>query len=146
MSMLGCIVYTNLLFFFCFSVQYPQSALLWYNISMHEYPITQHIIEIAEKHCRDAKATRVRAIDLVIGDYSGYVGSSVQMYFDIISEGTLCEGATVNIEHVKPKLRCTSCGALFERQLLSFACPECGGEGEPTEIGKEFYIDTIEVE
>ncbi|MBQ6401248.1 MAG: hydrogenase maturation nickel metallochaperone HypA [Firmicutes bacterium] len=113
---------------------------------MHELPITQHIIEICEKHCREAGAQRVRLVKLVIGDYSGYVGSSVQMYFDIISEGTLCEGAQVEIEHVKPKLRCPSCGTLFQRQLLSFACPECGTDGEPTEIGKEFYIDSIEVE
>ncbi len=113
---------------------------------MHELPITEHIIEIAEKHCREAGAGRVRRVNLVIGDYSGYVGSSVRLYFDVISEGTLCEGAEVSIEHVKPKLRCTSCGKLFERSLLSFACPFCGADGEPTEIGKEFYIDSIEVE
>ena len=113
---------------------------------MHELPITEHIIKLAEKHCRDAGGKRVVRIDLVIGDYSGYVGSSVQMYFDVISEGTLCEGAIINIEHVKPKLRCPGCGNLFERELLSFACPDCGTDGEPTEIGKEFYIDTIEIE
>ena len=112
---------------------------------MHELPITEHIIEIAEKHCRDAGGERVVRVDLVIGDYSGYVGSSVQMYFDIISEGTLCEGAEVHIEHVKPKLKCPSCGTLFERELLSFACPNCGTDGEPTDIGKEFYIDTIQI-
>jgi len=26
------------------------------------------------------------------------------------------------------------------------ACPKCGVDGEPTEIGKEFYIEEIEVE
>ena len=113
---------------------------------MHELPITQHIIEIAEKHCRDAGGSRVRRVDLVIGDYSGYVGSSVQMYFDVISEGTLCDGAEIVIEHVKPKLECPSCGEIFEREPLSFACPKCGTDGRPTEIGKEFYIDSIEIE
>lgn len=58
---------------------------------MHEYPITQQIIKIAEEHCRKAEGSRVTKINLVIGDYSGYVGSSVQMYFDVISEGTMCE-------------------------------------------------------
>jgi len=115
-------------------------------MSMHELPITEHIIEIAEKHCRENGGSRVLRVDLVIGDYSGYVGSSVQMYFDVISRGTVCEGAQVHIEHVKPRLRCPSCGELFERELLSFACPKCGTDGEPTEIGKEFYIDTIEIE
>lgn len=115
-------------------------------MDMHELPITQHIIKIAEKHCKDNGGSHVTKVNLVIGDYSGYVGDSVQMYFDIISEGTLCEGATVHIEHIEPKLRCNRCGQLFKKQLLSFDCPYCDGQGEMTEIGKEFYIDTIEIE
>ncbi len=113
---------------------------------MHEYPITQQIIKIASKHCEESGGAKVSKINLVIGDYSGYVGSSVQMYFDIIAEGTICEGAEVSIRHIKPKLRCADCGALFEKQLLSFTCPECGGQGGPTDIGKEFYIESIEIE
>ena len=113
---------------------------------MHEYPITQQIIKIAENHAREADAEKVTAVNLVVGDYSGFIGDSIQMYFDIISEGTLCEGAEIRIQRVKPKLRCSSCGELFERKLFSFECPKCGGEGGPTEIGKEFYIDSIEVQ
>lgn len=113
---------------------------------MHEYPITQQIIKICEKHCREANAARVTKVKLVIGDYSGYVGDSVHMYFDLIGEGTLCEGAEVEITHVKPKLRCSQCGELFYKPMMSFACPKCGGEGGPTDIGKEFYIESIEVE
>ncbi|MCQ4638347.1 hydrogenase maturation nickel metallochaperone HypA [Anaerovorax odorimutans] len=113
---------------------------------MHEYPITEQIIKIAEKHCREAGAKKVTKVKLVIGDYSGYVGDSVHMYFDLIGEGTLCEGADVEIRHVKPKLKCSQCGELFEKKLMSFACPKCGADGGPTDIGKEFYIESIEVE
>lgn len=113
---------------------------------MHEYPITQQIIKIAETHAKEAGAAKVSAINLVVGDYSGFIGESIQMYFDIISEGTLCDGAKVHIERVKPKLKCSQCGAYFERKAFSFDCPICGGAGGPTEIGKEFYIDSIEVE
>lgn len=113
---------------------------------MHEYPITEQIIKIAEKHCIKAGGNRVTKVELVIGDYSGYVGESVQMYFDIIAEGTICDGATVEIEHIEPKLRCAECGELFKKRPLTFDCPSCGGQGEPTEIGKEFYIKSIEIE
>ena len=61
-------------------------------------------------------------------------------------EGTLCEKAEVAIEHIKPKLKCSECGELFEKKLLSFDCPKCGGQGGPTDIGKEFYIESIEIE
>ena len=98
------------------------------------------------KALQEAEAEKVTKVKLVIGDYSGYVGDSVHMYFDLIAEGTLCEGAEVEIVHVKPKLKCPSCGCLFEKKMMSFACPQCGTDGEPTDIGKEFYIDSIEVE
>ncbi|HMM06076.1 MAG TPA: hydrogenase maturation nickel metallochaperone HypA [Clostridiales bacterium] len=113
---------------------------------MHEYPITQQIIKIAENHAKEAGAAKVTAIHLVVGEYSGFIGESIQMYFDVISEDTLCHGAKIDIQRVKPKLQCNQCGAYFERRAFSFQCPECGGEGGPTEIGKEFYIDSIEVE
>lgn len=113
---------------------------------MHELPVTQHIIKIAEANCRENNGKRVTGIDLVVGDYSGFIGDSIMMYFDIISEGTLCEEAAINIQRIKPKYRCQSCGHLFERKLLSFACPLCGAEGSPTEIGKEFYIESVEIE
>lgn len=113
---------------------------------MHEYPITQQIVKIAENHAKEAHAQKVRSIDLVCGDYSGFIGDSIQMYFDIISEGTLCEGAEIHIKRVKPQLMCEKCGTYFERKPFSFQCPACGGEGGPTDIGKEFYIDSIEVE
>lgn len=113
---------------------------------MHEYPITQQIIKICEKHCLEAEAQKVKLVKLVVGDYSGFIGESIQMYFDIISEGTVCSGAKLEIIRVKPKLRCPSCGKNFERAPMSFACPYCGTDGQPTKIGKEFYIEEIEVE
>lgn len=113
---------------------------------MHEYPITQQIIKIAAKRCNDAGADTVKKITVVVGDYSGFVGESIDMYFKVISEGTICEGAEIAIERVEPKLKCASCGELFKRKPMSFACPNCGADGEPTEIGKEFYIKEIEVE
>jgi hydrogenase nickel incorporation protein HypA/HybF len=113
---------------------------------MHEYPITKRIIQIAEEHAKKEGASRIILINHVVGDYSGFIGESVSMYFDIISEGTLCEGAALNIRRVAPMLRCRSCGELFKKVPFSFECPKCKGEGGPTEIGKEFYIESIEVE
>ena len=112
---------------------------------MHEYPVTVRIVEIAEETAEKRKA-KVRRIDLVVGKDSGFIGESIQMYFDIVAEGTRCEGAKLVIEGVEPRLRCTQCGELFARRLYSFACPSCGGEGEPTAIGKEFYIKSMELE
>lgn len=112
---------------------------------MHEYPITQQIIEIVSKYAQENQADEVKQINLVVGDYSGYVASSIELYFEIIAQGSVCEHAVLHIERVKPKLQCTTCGEYFERKPFSFTCPHCNGEGMPTDIGKEFYIKSIEV-
>lgn len=112
---------------------------------MHEYPITQRIIEIANEAALKNNANEVKQINLIVGDYSGYVASSIELYFDIIAEGSLCEHAKLNITRIKPELKCNCCGKLFIRKPFSFQCPFCGSEGNPTEIGKEFYIKSIEV-
>lgn len=112
---------------------------------MHEYPITQRIIETAQEYAMKNGAKEVKVINLVVGDYSGYVASSIELYFDIIAEGSLCEKAKLNIERVAPKLKCSKCGELFIRKPFHFECPYCQGEGSPTDIGQEFYIKSIEV-
>lgn len=112
---------------------------------MHEYPVTLEIVRIAEKTAREKGGT-VKAIHLVVGEDSGFIGESIQMYFDVISEGTLCEGALLTIKDIRPKMKCDRCGRLFERKRFSFTCPYCGGDGSPTDIGKEFYIESVDLE
>ncbi|HHV12658.1 MAG TPA: hydrogenase maturation nickel metallochaperone HypA [Clostridiales bacterium] len=112
---------------------------------MHEYPITQHIISVASEYAKKYGGTEVKVIHLVVGETSGYVSSSIELYFDIIAKGSLCEKAKLDIKRIAPKLKCNQCGELFVRKPFTFECPLCGGEGSPTEIGKEFYIKSIEI-
>ena len=70
---------------------------------MHDYPITERLVQMAEDHCRESGADRVVTIHLVCGDYSGFVPESIHMYFDLIAEGTRCDGAEIDIRRVKPK-------------------------------------------
>lgn len=116
------------------------------SIRVHEYPITRRIIEIADEYAKKNNANTVRRINLVVGDYSGYEAGSIELYFDIIAEGSLCEHAKLNIERVTPMLQCKQCKQLFVRKPFSFECPHCDGEGSQTEIGKEFYIKSIEID
>lgn len=113
---------------------------------MHEYPITEQIIKIASEKAKENNARSVTRITLVVGEYSGFIGDSIQMYFDIISKGTICEGAILDMENIKAKWKCPACDIYYIRKPLSFACPECGQDGEPTSIGKEFYVKNIEIE
>ncbi len=112
---------------------------------MHELPITRRIIEIASRAALERGGAKIAKIQLVVGDASGCMADSIQLYFDLISAGTPCEGASLSFERIRSMLMCETCGRLFERKPFDFTCP-CGGQGRPTEIGREFYVKAIEVE
>lgn len=84
---------------------------------MHEYAVTQSMIAMAVEEANKAEASRIIEIRLVIGDLSTIIDDSVQMYFDIMSEGTLAEGAKLVFNRVKAEFKCKTCGEVLSSQL-----------------------------
>lgn len=113
---------------------------------MHEYAITKSIVNIAVKEAEKADAQKITEIKLVIGDLSTVVDESVSLYFDIIAKDTIAEGAKLSFRRVPVQFKCGTCGELYDKTGSKFDCPHCGGTGTPTGVGKEFYIESIEVE
>lgn len=113
---------------------------------MHEYAVTQNIVEIAVKEAKAAGAGRIIEIKIVIGDLSSIIDESVDMYFEILSKGTLAEGARLKFKRMPAVLNCSSCGNSFNKPGKGFECPLCGGSGKLTGAGREFYIESLEVE
>jgi hydrogenase nickel incorporation protein HypA/HybF len=114
---------------------------------MHELPITESILNIALEAGREAKATRITAINLVLGDLTSYVDDSIQFYFDFLSKDTLAQGATLNFRREPAVATCQSCGHQFTvTPPLPPFCPACQAHTLQVKGGKEFYIETIEVE
>jgi hydrogenase nickel incorporation protein HypA/HybF len=113
---------------------------------MHEASVTEALLRLVLEKAASLGARRVTKVFLVVGDLTGYVGDSIQFYFDRYSKGTVAEGAEISVARVEAKMRCLSCGELFARVRFSFSCPSCGGEGEATKIGTEFFIESMEIE
>jgi hydrogenase nickel incorporation protein HypA/HybF len=113
---------------------------------MHEYAVTQSMIKMAVDEANKVNASKILEIRLVIGDLSTIIDDSVQMYFDIMSDGTIAQGAKLIFKRVKAEFKCKDCGEVFIKPSTGFDCPKCGGLGTPTGVGKEFYIDSIEIE
>jgi len=113
---------------------------------MHEYAITESIIDIVSEEAKNAGAGRISKIKLVIGELSTIMDESVEMYFDIISRGTIAEGAKLVFTRVAAEFECRACKIRYNKKNNGFFCPVCGDMGTPTDIGKEFYIESIEIE
>lgn len=111
---------------------------------MHEMAVTQSILDIALRHAPDA--SRITRLNLIIGDLAGIVDDSVQFYWDIISQGTIAEGSVLHFERIRTRFHCNACGHEFEPDQRTFECPQCGGAAIVIVAGKEFRLDSIEVE
>ncbi|MGC8825544.1 MAG: hydrogenase maturation nickel metallochaperone HypA [Anaerolineae bacterium] len=113
---------------------------------MHELPVTEGILRIAIEHAEQAGAQCITDIHLVIGDLAGFVDDSIQFYFDILTPGTLAEGAKLHFHRVATRLRCWECGREFSPPERDWTCPQCGAMGGEVLAGKEFYVESIEIE
>ncbi len=135
---------------------------------MHELPATQNILDIAVDEAKKAGASRITAINIVIGELSSFIDESIQMYFDIISEGTAAYGAKLIFKRIPAVFACRRCGAEFNlksgngddsdnggspnsrkgRVVGPYAviCQHCGGNGVLADKARDFYIDSVEVD
>jgi hydrogenase nickel incorporation protein HypA/HybF len=114
---------------------------------MHELSVTQSILDIALRHGQQAGAQRIAAINLVIGELTGFVDDSIQFYFDFLSQDTLAQGARLAIERIAPQARCHACGAEYPPpDSRLWTCPQCGELGGDVTAGREFFVASIEIE
>jgi hydrogenase nickel incorporation protein HypA/HybF len=115
-------------------------------IAMHELPITEALLNLALKHAEEAGATRITQLNLVIGQLSAVVDDSVQFYWDIVSRGTIAEGARLEFRRVAAMLRCGNCGAEFRPDGRDYLCPRCSSTRVEMVSGDDFQLESIEIE
>ncbi len=113
---------------------------------MHELAVTENILKIAVQHATEANAVRVTSLQLIIGQLSSIVDDSVQFYWDMISAGTVCEGAQLQFERRPAMLQCRDCAQTYALKGELTDCPSCHSARIKVVSGEEFYLDSIEVE
>lgn len=93
---------------------------------MHELGITQNIVAIATEHAHGA---RVRRITLEIGQLTAIMPEAIRFCFDVCAQGTVLEGATLEILERPGLGKCRDC----DRQADCFDwCKLCGGLADRT--------------
>jgi hydrogenase nickel incorporation protein HypA/HybF len=113
---------------------------------MHELTITESLLEIALRHAKKAKATRITDLYLVIGDLSSVVDDSVQFYWDIIAKDTPAEGANLHFERKATEIQCLECGEIYQPESNVMACPKCESIQVKILSGEEFFLEAINIE
>lgn len=108
---------------------------------MHELGIAQEVVAIVAEH---AGASRVTRVVLEIGRHALILPDSIRFCFDLCSEGTVAEGASLEIREVPGIARCRDCGAevLLEQP---FALCDCGSADLQWLGGDEIKVKEMEI-
>jgi len=113
---------------------------------MHELSVTESILNIAKKHAIQANAKQVTDIHIVIGALSSIVDDSIQFYWDIITQDSICANAELHFKRVPAKLTCQDCNHTYNIENELSPCPKCGSIRVKVVGGEEFWLESIEIE
>ena len=113
---------------------------------MHELPFTMSMLDIVLQHATEAKAAKVTQIDLVIGKLTGIVPECVQFQFDVLKKNTIANEAVLSFHQPENELRCRNCDIVYTPDGNNLRCPECKKKNIEVITGREYYVESIEVE
>ena len=113
---------------------------------MHEMGIMMGVMDAVRASAENAGATKVTKVTLAIGDMTEIIQDALEFAFEVTTEGTICDGAELVINHVHPRSLCLECGEEFDHDRFHRECPKCGSDATKLVNGRELDIESIEVD
>jgi hydrogenase nickel incorporation protein HypA/HybF len=110
---------------------------------MHELAIAESVLHLALGH---AAGRRVTAVGVLVGQMRQVVPDSLLFSFELVTQGTIAEGAALEIEGVEAAGRCGECGAESRIDAFPLRCESCGELGLEVVRGEELRVEWVEVE
>lgn len=110
---------------------------------MHELSIATNIIEFAEEFARDHQATKIKRIELEVGQLSGIFIDNLKFALEFAVKDTVLDQAEVVIDEIRGKSKCNKCLTIFEIVDWSTICPACQSSDFEIISGKELQIKSI---
>ena len=106
----------------------------------------QSAVAMATEAARARGASHVHVIRMRIGALTGVVKESLEFAFELACQGSMAEGASLEIESIAATGWCASCQAEFAGAADSFwCCPRCQTPSVQLRHGRELELAAIEV-
>ncbi|MFQ6016363.1 MAG: hydrogenase maturation nickel metallochaperone HypA [Anaerolineae bacterium] len=113
---------------------------------MHELSTTEGILAVVLEEAERVEASRVTEINLVLSQASDISEEAVRFYFELLSQGTMAEAATLSFRTIPAQFQCWHCGEEFQDPGPDGLCPQCDGPATAVPPEHEFYVESIDVE
>ncbi|ADT99933.1 hydrogenase maturation nickel metallochaperone HypA [Mycolicibacterium gilvum] len=108
---------------------------------MHEMAITQSVVDAV---CAHADGRRVHRVLLEIGELCALVPDSMRFCFELATQGTVADGAQLDMDLRPGAAHCRACHRRFELHDPILLCP-CGSADVEVLAGRDLRILSMEV-
>lgn len=114
---------------------------------MHEVGIMESAMSLVEQHAAGRTQGRVTRVVLRVGALAGVDLQALHFAFDVVSAGTVAEGADFEVEEVPVTAYCLGCEREFSGKGgdFVFECPDCGDFSGEVRRGRELELSRIEL-
>ena len=113
---------------------------------MHEMSICEGILTVMEEQANEQSFTKVKTVWLEIGPLAGVEMEALRFGFDAVTEGSLAEGARLEIIQTPGEAWCLECAKTVPVKQRFDGCPECDSYQLQITSGDELRIKELEVE
>ncbi len=115
---------------------------------MHELALMSSLVERVCEIADNENAIRVTDIYVKRGELSGVIPESLEFCFDVCVADTIAASANFHIRDIAAKWCCDSCGNTIGKveDLSIPICPKCNNYKLTLIEGREFQLDSIEIE
>ena len=108
---------------------------------MHELALTQDLVELIAERCAGRRVTRVI---VEVGKLAAVVPDAFHFCFELCVNGTVAEGAELEILETAGRGRCRACGKTVALQSFVDVCG-CGSSDVELLAGAELKLKAVEV-
>jgi hydrogenase nickel incorporation protein HypA/HybF len=105
---------------------------------MHEFSVTQQIVQTVLAEAQSHQAKRVTSVHLLIGKLTFLGSEQIRFSYGLLVKGTIMEHSRLVIDEVEPQVKCSKCGyegpakyfedPAFHYSIPTLTCPKCSEE------------------
>ena len=112
---------------------------------MHEMALSESLLQVLEEQAREHGYAAVRTVWLEVGALAGVEPEALRFSFEVVTRGTLAEGAALHIIDTGASAWCLQCEKSVSVKALLEPCPDCGSYQLQVNGGQELRIKELEV-
>ena len=110
---------------------------------LHELSIAESVVQIASRQADGRQVTKVR---MKVGHLRQVVPSALAFSFELVADGTVVEGAELEVEQVPAVGRCRECEVESKLDSFPLQCRACGGFDLEILGGEELLVESLDLE